>query len=285
MLRLGLIVTCLVAAPSFAAAQDDLPPTPADAAAPTAEPGAADGQPLEMPATIREDVRLSIANAYGFPHWEQVEEIAFTFNVQAPGRDATSRSWTWNPRTRQVTRTRNGESITFTAGRPRNQAETDADKQFINDSYWLLFPFQIVWSNPKLIDYGPQPLPIPPDNGSDAMATRKVTVQYPEEGGYTPGDAYDLYLDENHRITQWVFRRGGGDKGSPATWEGNRRLGPIIVSTEHWGPPGTQPSGAQSSGGDDDSRFHLWFTGLRVKVRAEDGEVAEHEPEPLQEAP
>ena len=35
-----------------------------------------------------------------------------------------------------------------------------------------------------------------------------ITVLYGKEGGYTPGDAYDIYYDENYMIKEWVFRKG-----------------------------------------------------------------------------
>ncbi len=98
----------------------------------------------------------------------------------------------------------------------------------------------------------------------------KITVQYPDEGGYTPGDAYDLYLNPQTRlIEQWVYRRGGKADGSAMTWEKHRQLGPIVVCTEHWGAPN-----------DKDERFHLWFTDVRVKVAGQDELI---KPQPLED--
>lgn len=252
------------------------------AAAVLAPLAAAQVVPAESPAvgaaedamSLRQSPGLQIANAYGLPHWGQIDRIEWTFNAQLPGRDtAITRRWTWQPTRGVVTAHREGGDIelllvpgtsNLRVGQDLGEQEIEAHKQFINDHYWLLFPFQLVWSGPQLTEHGEQPLPI--GEGS----ARKVTVQYSSDGGYTPGDAYDLYLTPEHRIVQWVFRRGGGpaEKGSPATWEGNVELGPIVVSTEHRNA--------------DDS-FRLWFTDVKAVVRDESGKTAQHTPKPIGE--
>lgn len=237
-----------------------------------------------------------VADAYRIDGWDRIERLDFTFNVQSPGRDEpTVRQWSWHPRTDEVTRhdiepdrvtSSIAEAVRMVEGAFiegfENEGEVqdletqvrelryrrdaideisdealrevlrEIDHQFINDSYWLLFPFQIVWSNPTVTHEGEQPLPM-----GEGTAP-KVTAQFPDEGGYTPGDAYDLYLDENHRVQQWVFRRGGRSDGRPATWEDHRQLGPIIVSLGHRGP---------------DDEFRLWFTDVRAELTDAEDEV------------
>lgn len=187
-----------------------------------------------------------IANAYGFEHWDEIVEIKYTFNVKTPERE-TARSWTWRPKDDVVTLEEAGKpTITFKRSElDENTSEEviTADKRFINDSYWFLFPYQLVWSNPTITDQGEAPLPIGEGVG------RKLVVQYGDAGGYTPGDAYDLYLGGDGLITHWVFRRGGGEKGNPMTWEANQTLGPIKVCTDHHNA---------------DKSFRLWFDGLGV---------------------
>lgn len=211
----------------------------------------------------------TIAQAYGIDGWSQIERIDFTFNVQRPGRaEPMSRQWSWWPNDTAVRLEKEGqEPIEYRRNElPRMRLPSDhpiiqADRQFINDSYWLLFPFQIVWSNPEVSYEGEAPLPM---GDTDAP---KITVQYPEEGGYTPGDAYDLYLDENHRIQQWVFRRGGKPDGSAMTWSQHRQLGPIVVSLEHEGPANAQGE-----------RFRLWFSDVRAELVNADQAVT---PQPM----
>ena len=201
-----------------------------------------------------------LARAYGIAGWDQVQQVAFAFNVKLPDRDEPiRRAWLWTPKTDAiVARADTDEPIMFLGDAlPDDDAVRELHHQFINDSYWLLFPFQLVWSNPAVTDHGEAPLPI-----GEGTAT-KLTAQWPDDGGYTPGDAYDLYVGDDGLIEQWVFRRGGGDDGRPATWEEHQRVGPIIVSTNH-----------QSA----DGSFRLWFTGVKVKLEGEDGW---QEPRPL----
>ena len=64
-----------------------------------------------------------------------------------------------------------------------------------------------------------------------------VVVKYPNEGGYTPGDTWDLYIGKDNRVEQMVYHRGGPKKPSvvSVTWEGYKKAGPLLVSTDHKG--------------------------------------------------
>ena len=71
-------------------------------------------------------------------------------------------------------------------------------------------------------------------------------------------DAYDLYLSDDGRIKQWMYRKGGGREGRAASWEQHHNLGPIVVCLEHWG---------------NDHKFHLQFTNVTAKLVGEDKTV------------
>ena len=63
----------------------------------------------------------------------------------------------------------------------------DIDPGFVNDQYWLVFPLRAYWdSSADVGDKGNQALPL--GNGSAKL----VSVKYPSEGGYPPGDTWDL---------------------------------------------------------------------------------------------
>ena len=154
----------------------------------------------------------SIAETYGVRGFDKVEVLRYTFNAMHPNGDTISRSWEWHPKTGEVTfrgTNANHESITRTYNRSdvasdTTQALRHIDQGFINDQYWLLFPYHLVWDSG--VEYtlnGDQPLPIPPGNGKDLL------VQYGPKGGYTPGDAYELFTDGNHYIVQWVYHKSG----------------------------------------------------------------------------
>ncbi len=217
--------------------------------------GAADTQTATDTGLARE-----IADRYGFAQWGEVETLEYTFNSTRPNKRKVSRAWTWYVATNTVTRRSlkaGGEAVTIALHADPatwNKDQTRVHKQFINDSYWLLIPFQLVWSDPAVTDAGEAPLPVGSGQG------RKVVTQWPAEGGYTPGDAYDLFLDGDGLIRAWTFRRDGGDKGRSMTFEGYEQVGPLLLSLDH----------RDGSGAGGSRRF---FTDVELTLRT--GEQAE----------
>jgi len=191
-------------------------------------------------------LRQAVSMSYGFANWDQIQEIRYTFNTQS-SKGHSARSWTWRPIEGRVTLEVEGkETVTYLQSDIDDDTPEELrkiDHRFINDSYWLLFPFQLVWSQQTVTDAGESPLPIGEGIGY------KLIVQYPDKGGYTPGDAYDLYMDNAGMIVQWDFRKGGGDTSRPMTWDNTIDLGPIRVCTDHTNA---------------DQSFRLWFNGLGV---------------------
>ena len=183
----------------------------------------------ETNETVEKELSIAqkIANANGFEKWKQVSEIQFTFNVD---RDTShfERSWTWKPKTDEVTLISGKDTITYNR-KSVDSLSMDADKGFINDKYWLLAPFQLVWDKTANVS-----------NPSKAIAPisktelQKVTITYPNQGGYTPGDAYDLYLDEQWLIREWVYRKSNSPEPSLiTTWEDYEDFNGIKISKTH----------------------------------------------------
>ena len=196
-------------------------------------------------------MRQKIAEAYGIEHFGQVDQIQYTFNVQK-GETLIRRFWIWEPKMNKVTfKGMNAiESITydrnnFDDASPKKLKEIDA--WFVNDNYWFLFPFHLVWDSQTTVqDIGRKKLPM------GAGKARCVVVTYPGLGGYTPGDVYELYLDESFRLIQWVYRRGGAESPSRiATWEDHRKVGPLTLALSHRGA---------------DENFRIWFTTVGIKM-------------------
>jgi hypothetical protein len=199
----------------------------------------------------RMTIRQHIAESYGLQHFSEVEKIQYTFNIKL-GEKLISRFWIWEPRLDRVIfkGMDHQEAVTYN----RDEIEdTESNKLkkidawFINDNYWLLFPYHVAWdTNAKVEDIGRKPLPI-----GDGKA-RCVVVTYPPTGGYTPGDVYDLFLDDQSRLIQWVYRRGGSEKPTRiTTWEDHRNVGPLMMSLNHQGA---------------DQNFRVWFTTVGVKM-------------------
>jgi hypothetical protein len=195
--------------------------------------------------------RQLIAESYGLQHFSEVDKIQYTFNVKL-GEKHISRFWIWEPRLDRVTFKAMDyqEAITYNRdeieGTESNKLKK-IDAWFINDNYWLLFPYHIAWdTNAKVEDIGRKPLPM-----GDGTA-KCVVVTYPATGGYTPGDVYDLFLDDQNRLIQWVYRRGGSEKPTRiATWEDHRKVGPLVMSLNHQGM---------------DQNFRVWFTTVGIMM-------------------
>jgi hypothetical protein len=206
----------------------------------------------------RSSVAEQIAKTYGLDSFGQIEGIRYTFNIDFPGV-SRSHKWEWNPKTGTVTyegKDQEGKPVKVTYERSQLSTKSDAikneiDPAFVNDNYWLLFPFHAYWdTSADVQDKGMQQLP--QGNGSAEL----VSVKYhPAEGGYTPGDTWDLYIGKDNRVEQFVYHRAGPKKPSVviATWEGYKKAGPLLLSTEH-------------SGTADGKPLRLTFTDVAVKV-------------------
>lgn len=185
--------------------------------------------PAADDAAAREDAR-KIAEKAGLANWDKVERLEFAFNVERDGK-VTTRVWSWEPKARKVRSV--DQDKTFSQDDPDRAKKLDG--QFINDGYWLLFPFHLVWDSGMTLAKAPEKVPSP----IAGTPHWKLTVQYGSEGGYTPGDAYDLFYDDDFVIREWTFRKGGAEKPTlSTTWEGYQDIGGLMISTEHKGGGG-----------------------------------------------
>ena len=209
-----------------------------------------------QPLTIEQ-----IARTYGLDQFGQVEAIRYTWNAQFPGVNI-SRKWGWEPKKDQVTyegKDKNGKPVKVTYLRSQLNSQPDnvkneIDPSFVNDNYWLLFPFHAYWDkSASTSDQGMKPLP--QGNGSAQL----VSVKYPSDGGYTPGDTWDLYVGKDGRVEQFVYHRGGPKKPSTVitTWEAYKKAGPLLISTDH-------------NGTADGNTVRIFITDVAVKVTGSD---------------
>jgi hypothetical protein len=208
--------------------------------------GCKEDKPKEQPPVEKEMTILEkVAWAHGFANWKDVASIAFTFNVD---RDSThfERSWRWEPKSNTVTYMTHQDTLSYQRSALDSVlAKTDAG--FINDKYWLLAPFQLVWDQ-KSFSHKHEAAATAPISG-DTM--QKLTIVYGDEGGYTPGDAYDLYFGDDFILQEWVFRKGNQTEPSMATtWEAYETKKGLKMATMHKRP---------------DSNFSLYFDGISVE--------------------
>src|SRR5271155_5056765 len=204
---------------------------------------------LILPATSwaqqRPPIAEQMAKTYGLDSFGQIEGIRYTFNAELPGVEL-SRTWEWNPKTDTVSyegKDKEGKPIKVTYQHSQLGSQSDAikneiDPAFVNDQYWLLLPFHVVWdSSATVTDEGMHKLPL-----GNASAER-VVVKYPSEGGDSPGDTWELYVGADKRIEEFIYHRGGTKKPTVviATWADYRKAGPLLISTDHRGTEDGNP--------------------------------------------
>ncbi len=164
-----------------------------------------------IPNDTREiTIAESIAQANGFDSWKNVNTINFTFNVDR-GDSHFERSWSWSPKTNRVSHMTTQDTIHYNRS-TFDSLSIKADQNFINDKFWLLAPFQLVWDLGTTIS---EPIKAIAPISKTEMNT--ISLVYGNEGGYTPGDAYDLYYGEDFIIKEWVFRKGNSETPTMST--------------------------------------------------------------------
>ena len=213
-------------------------------------------------AQSRPPIFEKVAKTYGVDSWNQIEAIRYTWNLQF-GPLNISRSWEWEPKTTKVSyqgKDKDGKPVNVTymrsqLGSQPDSVKNDVDPAFINDNYTLLFPLKAYWdTSPTVIDQGMYNLPV--GNGMAEL----VAVKYPAEGGgYTPGDTWELYIGKDNRVEYFVYHRGGAKKPSllHATWGGQKKAGPLLISTDHRGNADGKP-------------IRVFFSDVSVKMTGSD---------------
>ena len=172
-----------------------------------------------------------IIAAQGIDKWDQVSRVQFEFVVDRGGKEVVRRAWDWRPQDGTALMTSGSDAPTsITIGMTEGEAEKKVEADWINDTFWLMFPIHLAWgSEDTVTDLGEAPAPI------SGVPTRKVLIAYPASGGgVTPGDEYDLFLDlKTMRPVEWNYRKGGKEAWRPLTWEDYKTVGPLTLSTRH----------------------------------------------------
>ena len=180
-------------------------------------------EPIKKTLTIVQ----KIANAHGYQNWGNVKAFEFTFGGKIED-SSSGRAWVWNPKTNDVKLVRNGDITEYN----RNNMDSialKADRAFINDKFWALIPFQLIWDEGTTISE--------PTNEATPISKKqlnKITLTYSNDGGYTPGDAYDIYYDNEYIIREWSYRKGNADKPSLSnTFENYNDFNGIKIAQHH----------------------------------------------------
>ncbi|NRA93150.1 MAG: hypothetical protein HRU26_10795 [Psychroserpens sp.] len=202
--------------------------------------------PISVSTTVSTNelsIAEKIANAHGFEQWKDVDQIAFRFNVDRDG-NVSGRSWTWNPKTDDVSLITQQDTLRYNR-QAVDSTTLNADRGFINDKFWLLIPFQLAWDKGTTITE-----PVAATAPISNKAVQMITLLYGNEGGYTPGDAYDIYFDDNYLIQEWVFRKSNSPEPSmTTTFENYIEINGMKLAQDHKTAEGN---------------FNLFFSDLKI---------------------
>ncbi|MFN4764505.1 hypothetical protein ACKGJN_15350 [Gillisia sp. Q332] len=195
-------------------------------------------------SAFEEPITKEIAYANGFKNFKDVNQINFTFNVKVNDTLRSERSWKWFPKKNKVELTEKGETSGYSTVGDLNEEETKIDQKFINDKYWLLFPYELIWSEYEFAHNRNSVAPL------SQKKMHQITVKYSDTSGYTPGDTYLIYFDENDKmIREWTYQSAGG-RSLSTTWEDYETFNGITIAKMHKS---------------EDGSFQLFFTDIMVK--------------------
>ncbi len=187
-----------------------------------------------------------IAQAHGFDNWANINQIEFTFNVDR-GENHFERAWMWQPKNNYVVSKISKDSITmYTRSENLQPNFIKVDQGFVNDKFWLFVPYQLVWDDGTTFS---EPVKEAAPISKEEM--NKITLTYSNDVGYTPGDAYDIFYNEDFLIKEWVFRKGNSKEPSMVTtFENYKDFMGVKIATEHKTADGS---------------FNLYFSNITVK--------------------
>lgn len=195
--------------------------------------------PKEKTSTLTYIEKL--ANANGFQQWSEVSEIQFSFNVNNNGKEF-KRDWRWLVKADKVYMTVDGEEVGIDINENPDQQIHQA---FINDSYWFLFPFQLMWTDGYNYEIN--------ENVVSPFHEKELTelvVKFNDEGGYTPGDTYKLFINKEFVIEEWSFYPAGSEEPRIINaWDNYKTYDGINISADRRNADGS---------------FRIFFTDIAV---------------------
>jgi len=191
---------------------------------------------------LKNDVAVKVASAHGFDEFNEVKQLDFTFNVMVNDTLRSSRSWKWFPQEKRAELTENGKTSSYTNDGELDESESAIDQKLINDTYWLLFPFQLEWSDyvSEYTDSTSAPI------SGDPL--QQLSIKYEGDAGYTPGDTYHIYFGDDNILQEWTYVSSNGRILS-TTWEDYENFEGIKIAKMHKS---------------EDGSFQLFFTNIKV---------------------
>ncbi len=188
---------------------------------------------------------IEIANASGFKEFSKIKSIEFTFNVEKDSAHVTERRWKWMPQENTVIFYDKNDSTLFKRTDTSTSELKKLNAQFTNDEYWLIFPLHLQWDKGYTFTDN--------DTAKGPVTEKKYhkyTVQYNARDGFTPGDMYELYIDDKNMVQEWAFHKTAATEPSlMTTWENYEDYKGLKIAKEHKSK---------------DGKFRMYFTGISV---------------------
>lgn len=186
-------------------------------------------QPTEKPEeTVHLTDAQKIANAHGIAQWDKISQLEFRFKVDRENNSGSGRMWIWKPKSDDVTLITETDTISYNR-KDMDSISLRTDRAFINDKFWLLIPYQLVWDEGTTISD-----PEIAESPINKQQLNKITLTYSDKGGYTPGDAYDLFYDDNYILKEWIYRAGNSpDPSLTNTFENIQDFNGLKLALEH----------------------------------------------------
>jgi hypothetical protein len=202
------------------------------------EPRAGDASSPQSDAKAVEIARATLQAMGGREAWEATHVLGWTFFGE--------RAHLWDKRTGDVivfdgekvaqvnVRTREGSA--YVRGLPVTDAEAhatalaEARDAWVNDSYWLVMPYELLDRGVVLAYGGEARLP-------DGRAADKLVVTF-REPDLAPQEKYDVYVArDTHLVEQWSIYARASDAEPRFTtpWADWRRYGAILLSGDRGG--------------------------------------------------
>lgn len=187
--------------------------------------------------------------AHGGPAFSDIKRIHFTFDVQNDSESTFKARHDWDliNKTDQIQWTKpdstrldlllNLETNTIIKGTANDAPITDneaisiaadANRRWINDTYWLLMPLKL--QDPGVL------LSLESPRTIDDVTYDVLHMTF-ENVGLTPGDQYWVYVDPStHHIARWdMLLQGQDTEPTTVLWENYQKMGPLTLpTTRRW---------------------------------------------------
>jgi hypothetical protein len=171
-----------------------------------------------------------------------IMEIKYTYSAKS-SEGAVTHGWEWFPKTDDVIFTGKdplGKKGKVTYSRKalkdtrKEAAVHTIDAWFVNDLYWLLFPYFLKNDPQKRMTRNNSA--VMPLSGKWATG---ITVEYYKPDPRRPGDKFEVYVDSLYQIKEWVVYPYESHRAVAANkWENYRQVGPFMISFSRIAPNG-----------------------------------------------